>query len=135
VLVFVTQATYTGGQIGGLAGGDAKCTQEAGAAGLTGNFAAWLSDSTTSAASRLTHATVPYVMADGTQVADDGTDFTDGTHDAQLTKDANGVVVSPLGVWTGTTAAGEIANVDATCSNWTSDAASGVDGYVGGQPH
>jgi hypothetical protein len=64
--VFVTSTGYPG-NLGGLAGADAKCQERATAAGLGGTFKAWLSAAGTgnSAAERLTHATVPYVRVDG----------------------------------------------------------------------
>lgn len=65
--VFVTSQVYTG-NLGGLAGADAKCQTLADAAGLGGTYKAWLSASTISAAERLTHVGAPYVLADGVTV-------------------------------------------------------------------
>jgi hypothetical protein len=45
-----------------LSGADAKCQSEANTAGLSGTYKAWLSSTTTNAANRLNHATVPYKM-------------------------------------------------------------------------
>src|SRR5262245_41660475 len=64
--MFVTSTTYQGGNLGGLAGADAKCADRAAAAGLTGAYKAWLSDSHKSAASRLTHSVGSYSLIDGT---------------------------------------------------------------------
>src|SRR4029077_17175057 len=64
-IVFVSSATYGGGNLGGLTGADPKCQSLATAAVLPGTYKAWLSDDTTSAASRLTHSTNPYVLVDG----------------------------------------------------------------------
>ena len=47
-LVFTTSASYAG-DLGGLAGADAKCAQSASTAGLDGTFVALLSDATTNA--------------------------------------------------------------------------------------
>lgn len=41
-VMFVTSEHYAGGEIGGLAGGDSECQDLAGAAGLSGEFRAWL---------------------------------------------------------------------------------------------
>lgn len=44
-IVFITSEHYKGGEIGGVAGGDAKCQVLAESAGLGGEFKAWLSTS------------------------------------------------------------------------------------------
>lgn len=77
-LIFVTSQAFTG-NLGGIAGADAKCQTLAQAAGRPGTFKAWLGNATTSAASRVTHATIPYVLVDGTTVAGDFTGLTSGT--------------------------------------------------------
>ncbi len=131
LIVFATQNLYSGSQIHGLVGADAICAGEASSAGLPGTFRAWLSDSNTSAAARHTHGTNPYALPDGTQVADDWTDLTDGSIDAPITRHADGSE-SPLGgVWTATAPSGGISYPGNTCSNWTSDAGLGADGYAG----
>ena len=76
-IIFITSETYTG-NLGGLAGADVECNSLAEAAELSGTYKAWLSTPTVSAADRLTHSEVPYVLPDGTRVADDWIDFTDG---------------------------------------------------------
>src|SRR5207302_548222 len=72
--VFVTSATTNGG-FGGLDMGDLFCQSLADAGGLGGAFKAWLSDRATDAAARLSHATVPYRLVDGTLVANDWNDL------------------------------------------------------------
>jgi Putative metal-binding motif len=104
-IIFITSQTFNG-NLGGLAGADAKCQQLADAAGLGGTFKAWLSDSTTDARDRLDHATVPYRLVDGPTVADDFTDLTDGSLDAPINRTENGTVVNGR-PWTGTDSAGE----------------------------
>ncbi len=47
-VAFVTSVAYPG-NLGGIAGADAKCQSRADAAGLPGTFKAWISDSTTDA--------------------------------------------------------------------------------------
>ena len=71
--VFVTSEIWSG-NLGGLAGADAKCT--AAASKLGGKWMAWLSTSTNSPALRFTSAkspydTIPYVLVDGTPLASD----------------------------------------------------------------
>ena len=76
-VIFVTSVTYTG-NLGGLSGADAKCQGLATAAGLPGTYKAWLSDEATSASSRLTHSTLPYVLVSGSTVAKNWTQLTSG---------------------------------------------------------
>jgi hypothetical protein len=72
--VFVTSQLYTG-DLGGLAGADAKCQALADAASLGGTYKAWLSSSTVDARDRLTHFGKPYVLVDGSVVASDWDEF------------------------------------------------------------
>jgi hypothetical protein len=129
--VFVTSTLHQG-NLGGLAGADAICQELAGAAGLSGTFKAWLSDATTSAADRLTHATVPYVRVDDIKVADDWTDLVDGVLDEPISIDENGAPVSRNAVWTGTDDDGSNPALE-TCEGWTS-AAGDLNGEAG-SPH
>src|SRR5207237_273702 len=50
-VAFVTAADFNGA-LGGLDGGDARCQQAAAAAGLPGNYFAWLSTQSVNAADR-----------------------------------------------------------------------------------
>jgi hypothetical protein len=121
--IFITSQTWTG-NFGKLAGGDAKCQAAATAAGLTGTFMAWLSDSTTSASMRLSHATVPYVMTDGTVIATSWSTLTNGTiaHPIDVTETGT-TLTSHIMVWTGTSELdGATLIVDGSCSSWTSSA-------------
>lgn len=126
--VFVSSTT-SNGNLGGLAGADNTCQTLADAAGLLGAYKAWLSDSATYAGDRLTHATVPYVLVDGTQVADNWSDFAvDGNLDHPINQDEHGASVPPGNfVWTGTVLGGDHSSV---CGNWLS-AASNLQGLVG----
>src|SRR3989344_4313337 len=67
--VFVTSTLYSG-NLGGLAGADARCQERANVANLGGTWKAWLSDTTTSAASRLEHSPNPYTLVNGRIIAD-----------------------------------------------------------------
>ena len=124
--VFVTSTTYDGNP-GGLAGADAICAARAAAAGLSGTYKAWLSSSTTSAASRLTHATVPYKRTDGVTIANNWTDLTDGAIAEPITHDEFGHEISSYGVvWTGTASDGSSLGggfgSNDFCSDWTGPA-------------
>lgn len=131
LLVFVTKSRFTGAQIGGLAGADAKCAAEAQAANKAGTFKAWMSDSTTSAAARLTRDIVPYVLSNDVKVADGWHDLTDGSLDTAITLAADGTDQGLGGVWTATDPAGTISYPTNTCSNWTSTSGRGANGYHG----
>jgi hypothetical protein len=125
--VFVTSVTYDG-NLGGLAGADANCQALADAAGLGGTYKAWLSDSSTDARDRLTHATVPYVRTDGASIADDWADLVDNPAGDPLLnpidRDENGNAVGNVRVWTGTTFAGQMLPGDTICSDWLDGTAS-----------
>lgn len=95
--VFVAGGASNGtlsGNLGGLAGGDAKCRQEAMAANLPGEFMAWLSVGSTSPAGRFTHATSPYELVDTTIVANNWADLTDGTLSHVIDEDAKGIALT-----------------------------------------
>ena len=115
--------------MGGLAGGDAFCQSAADARRLGGSWKAWLSGAMTSASARLTHATVPYVLLDGTTVAANWTALTSGTlaHGINISEDGT-VQTAALEAWTGTYSSGGAARD--TCYSWTSASASDY-GYVG----
>jgi hypothetical protein len=130
--VFVSSTTHLGDLGGGMGalGGDAICQSLADAAALGGTWMAWLSDSSTSPDSRFTHSALPYVLVDGTKVADDWSDLTDGLLDNPINLDENGgappassghFAGDPTLVWTGTEVDGTVRG--AHCSDW-SDAGS-----------
>lgn len=66
--VFVSSVTYPG-SLGGLTGADMYCDGLARAAGLRGDWMAWLSDDRLAAGQRIPGASDPYVLYDGTRVA------------------------------------------------------------------
>jgi hypothetical protein len=66
--VFATSGTFNG-NLGGLTGGDALCTQAAKNGGLPGTYVAWLATSTTNALSRLGSAR-GWIRTDGLPFAD-----------------------------------------------------------------
>jgi hypothetical protein len=118
--VFVTNQSWDGG-LGGLFGADAKCQAAANATGLgSTTWKAWLSDSTTSASSRLIHSNVTYKRIDGVTIANNWADLIDGTLINPINKNEFG---QPVGepswklVWTGTNSDGTLNGWD--CGGWT----------------
>jgi hypothetical protein len=120
-IAFVTSTTYTISDITSTANADMLCQARAQAAALPGTYVAWLSSSTSTAASRLTGS--GWVRPDAKPFARSKADlvatklfyplrFTEGNADVQTAY-----------VWTGTKADG---TADAaTCSDWTTSSASG----------
>ncbi len=119
--IFRTIAALTGGDVGGLAGADAKCQAEAALAGLGGTWKAVLSDETTAAKDRLT-IVFPVVNAcDSSVVASSAiTDFWTSGFDG-LRNILNRSCGGGYGtyIWTGTTSIGDI-SAGKTCLSWTS---------------
>jgi cysteine-rich repeat protein len=128
-VVFVTSQGHSA-NFGGLGGADATCQALADAASLPGTYVAWLSDATTSPASRFTQASAPYILRDGTRVADNWADLIDGTleHAIDLTEQlgappefvstCSGVAVPS--VWTNTVHSGASQGPSTNCEGWTS---------------
>jgi len=129
--VFVSsQPSRSGANLGGLTGADAFCQSMANTNQLGGTWKAWLSDPTTSASARLTHAAVPYVLLDGSTVAANWSALTSGTlaHTIDLSEDGT-VHTAILEVWTATTSAGAYSG--RSCSAWTSNAPGSTTADVG----
>jgi len=134
--VFVTSQTFMGA-LGGPSGADQHCNNAAAAAGLPGDYMAWLSSATLDARSRVVgHQGDPYVLVDGTVVAEGFSAFDTLVGDLDheylshpIDLDEHGM--SPLRgtacpslpngtpVWTGTVAGGTW-DTGATCEDWTS---------------
>jgi len=117
--VFVTSSSYAA-NFGSLAAADGDCANVASGKGLGGTWKAWLSSSTSSAASRFSHSLLPYELLDGTLVAGNWTALTSGTLAHAIDLDENMVVENSLGVWTGTLKDGSSSGVKTdTCDDWT----------------
>jgi hypothetical protein len=132
-LVFVTSETFDGTDVGsgmGAAGGDAHCQRLANAAGHQGRYLAWLSDSSSSPASRFTQSQYRYRLIDGTVIAEDFDDLIDGELLAPLVLDEYGVIQDGIsdGPWTGTSIAGDAS--DDHCLDWLGSG-SGLTGLAG----
>lgn len=133
-VVFLTETLHDG-NLGGLPGADAICQAEADAAGLPGTFMAWLSTPGSPPAGRFpTHSCGPYQLVDGTVIADEWADLTDGDldHHLDLTAAGNPNDLEDK-VWSATSDWGTTLYVDGvaeTCSGWLSNDPTLV-GHVG----
>jgi hypothetical protein len=131
--VFVTSATFKN-NLGGLTGADDKCQAEADDPASivpSGTYLAWLSDGTDSPDTRFTKSSHPYILPDGTKIAEDFTDLTDGSILHTINIDPTG---QPLGLqlfWTGTNADGTTVQHTYTCEGWTGDPIPNFHGMAG----
>ena len=145
--VFITSSTYSG-DLGGVAGADAKCQLAADAEALGGTWRAWLSTSTEDAFARIA-GDGPWYQLDGTLTFNNHANLaTTPQAEIKVMEDAEylfgeppkddgngggdgltGVTVNWTGVfdvWSGT-AAGGVAASD-TCSDWQSELHTGLLG-------
>jgi cysteine-rich repeat protein len=126
-LVFVTAGKWSG-NLGGLAGADAKCQAEAETSKLKGTYRAWLSTSEKSAKDRLglsTGPNIPFELRGDSTVAMDWSDLTTADNNlnyllSSISTDANG---NPVGnnstsVWTHTAPDGSSLG-GSDCKGWT----------------
>ena len=121
--VFVTSAKFKG-NLGGLTGADDKCQAEAdGPASIvpSGTYLAWLSDGFDSPDIRFTKSSHPYMLPDGTKIAEDFADLTDGSILHRINIDPTGRRLGWQIFWTGTKADGKTAGYHLTCDGWTTD--------------
>jgi hypothetical protein len=122
-------STASNGDLGGVAGADARCGTLASDAELgPTDWYAWLSDKDGFQPADLTPQTIPYYLKDGTKVADDWSDLTDGTLDHAINMDEQGTTISDdfVWVWTNTNDDGTrtIDTDNQTCLGYTSGSAS-----------
>lgn len=115
--IFVT-ATRQNAKFGGIAGADALCASQASTAGLEGEFKAWLSTINSPVSERLTRSQAPYVLVDGTLVANNWDDLVDDSILAPINLDADGIARGG-DVWTGTLPNG-LAYDEVDCEGFTS---------------
>ncbi|MDH3629637.1 MAG: hypothetical protein OER98_00845 [Gammaproteobacteria bacterium] len=125
--VFITKSSFPS-DMGGLAGADAKCQAEADDPASivpAGTYLPWLSDGTNSPDTRFTKSSHPYVLPDGTKIAENYTDLTDGSILHAINVDATGaLVLGSQHFWTGTMTDGKadhqfVANVKRnSCNAW-----------------
>lgn len=128
-LVFVSSSAHSG-NLGGVAGADAICQGLATNAGLPGTYRAWISDTLgNSPSSRFARSTSPYARVDGTVVANDWADLTDGSIAAAINLTETGgappvttaVCGSTQPVRSHTSASGDFSPYGngTACDNWT----------------
>lgn len=127
--MFVTEARQNA-DYGGIEGADQLCATEAAAAELSGEYKAWLSTIASSVVDRLVRHNGPYVLVDGTRIANNWRDLIDGSIFTPINLDANGGVHNS-DVWTGTLANGT-SNLNDDCEGFTSG--SGGTGQCGSSP-
>ncbi|MDO8429963.1 MAG: fibronectin type III domain-containing protein, partial [bacterium] len=125
-LVFITSSTYSA-NLGGVAGADSICQVKADSVSLGGSWKAWLSDSNTSAASRFYHSPVFYKTVNGSTIANNWSDLTDGSISSYLYVTEMGANASSFAAWTNTTFGGSA--LGNSCINWTSISSSNSGGY------
>ena len=126
-VVFVTSETYQG-NLSSIVGATTACRAAAIIAGLENGdgFRPWLSDDASWPDMVFVHGKGRYTTVDGVVVADDWWDLTDGSLDAAITVDENGVLLGLEAVFTNTTATGVPVSVDDHCEGWTSVSAPNV---------
>ena len=124
--IFVSSKAYKG-DLGGLSGADATCKSLADNSTVADlhnkTWKAWLSDSSTSAESRLTHSTTSYKLPNNTLVANNWNDLIDGSLSHQININENSGTNGEI-VWTNSTMSGSIFSTTNTCSNWTLESSS-----------
>ncbi len=131
--VFVTSVSFNG-NLGGLGGADDKCQAQAdGPASVvpSGTYLAWLSDGTDSPNTRFTKSAHPYILPNGTKIAEDFADLTDGSLLQKINIDSTGKALGLQLFWTGTKSDGTTSQLLVTCNGWTGDTWPGANGQVG----
>jgi len=127
-IAFVTSTTYDG-NLGGVAGADARCQARADV-GINlgtlpaGTYRAFLSDGITQAASRVADAR--WTLGDGTLLATSKADLLDGFLPHAISMDEYGTPDVGAFVWTGSNTDGTLAMADRTCTDWTSSLAGDI---------
>ena len=113
--VFVTSGTFTG-NLGGLAGADATCLIYATAANLGGTWVAYVSDTYTTAYSKIADVGPWYLVDRSTKVFNNKSNILT-TPLTYINRTESGLVGSSFNVWTGTSSTGAATSYN--CNNWT----------------
>ena len=117
--VFASSAEYQGFTLEGLFGADQRCRMLAALAMLPnfGTYRAWLSDSKTAAADRITHSKGRYILVNGLVVAADWDALISGTLENGIDVTESSEVAGGL-AWTGTLPNGQPAFGSSFCEDW-----------------
>ena len=127
-IVFVSSQAFNG-NLGTLTDADPICNLLAANAGLPGIYKTWVTGETNPdtrpPAFRFSRSFGPYVLVDGTIVANDWDDLTDGSLAAPINLNEKGEITS-VEVWTGVAVDGTRLNStrEDTCNNLRSSSAS-----------
>jgi len=138
-VVFVTRAAFAVSDFGGLAGADALCNAAANGPDAIARvrnrpFRAWLSTSSTSAAARLVHGTMPYTRPGGSKAASNWSQLVSGTLSLNLDVDETGTDLPAADIaWTGTTPDGS--SDDMLCTDWTTSSANELETNLAQRSH
>jgi cysteine-rich repeat protein len=124
-IAFISSATYPPLAMGGVAGADTKCQTLATAGGLTGQFVAWISDSTSAVKTRLGTAR-GWLRPDGKPFLDDLSNLYKVYYPPEVSE-LNTHITSEFNTLGGTGMATGL-----ECTDWTSNAA-GLS-FTGGNP-
>lgn len=131
-IIFITSDSISAA-MGGVDGADDHCNIHAVAAGLPGEYLAWLADSQVGSAPAVTffQSPFPYVLPSGIKVADNWADLTDGSLDHAIDENEDGSFVTGE-VWTNVAPNGSMRDSTTTgsCNGWT-DATGAFRGRVG----
>jgi hypothetical protein len=134
--MFVTSTTKAPKDVGGLAGADAWCNELAGAAGLPGQYVAWLSTIETDAKTRLLEkAARGWYRVDGKPFTDRVEDLTSNVsyYPPRISEQNIDLGTSDdVVVGTGTDINGSGNFLGADCSRWTSDLDAMISGVLDG---
>ncbi len=124
---FVTSVPYTGA-LGGTSGANDKCNAHAAAAGLPGQYKAWLSvTAADSPAASFDRAIGRYITPLGSRIATSWAQLINGSIDNPLDVDEFGVAIAPAEVWSntnpyaGNSLVDTVANPGFSCTGFTSD--------------
>jgi len=134
--VFVTSVRFDG-NLGGLQGADDKCQAQADDPASivpSGTYLAWLSDGVDSPDTRFTKSFHPYQLPDGSRIAENYTDLTDGSIQQFINIDSTGKTVGQNPFWTGTNEDGTTAQQFRTCTGWV-DPYTNARGMLGSTGH
>jgi len=118
-IIFVSSRTYQG-DFSSITAANTICNDSASEANLSGEFKAWLSDSSQDAKNLiLPDSGIPFYTTNNIIVADNSTDLLNGTIQNPINRNEYGTINDTL-VWTGTDEFGD-AIVGDNCEDWTKD--------------